>query len=211
MTNQITRPCGHCRNPFQVTASATAKRPAMFCSGVCRNKARTKAPGTHIRNKTPCACEQCGTMFFVWPSELQRGDGRFCSVKCQAVYRTRPIADRFWEKVNKTETCWLWTGANTGRKWPYGLIGSGSRERGNLKAHHVSYEMHKGPVPEGLWVLHECDVTLCVNPSHLFLGTPADNTADMVQKNRAGGGRPIGTKLSPESLASFRRKRGFVS
>ena len=104
----------------------------------------------------------------------------------------------------------MWTGANTGGKWPYGVLGAGRAGEGLLKAHTFSWELHNNQtVPNGLCVLHKCDVTLCVNPDHLFIGTLMDNTQDMVAKGRARGGRPKGSKLTPESLESFRRKRGY--
>ena len=85
------------------------------------------------------------------------------------------------EKVQKTETCWLWTGA-TGQ-WGYGLIrpdGGGKK----IATHRLSYELHYGPIPDGLWCLHRCDTPACVRPEHLFLGTGKDNTQDMVDKGR---------------------------
>jgi hypothetical protein len=107
-------------------------------------------------------------------------------------------AQRFWPKVQKTDTCWLWTGTNNGssndpsRKWPYGQL----RDKVDGKwvrkqSHRISWELHNGPIPKGLWVLHRCDTTLCVNPDHLFLGTPKANTSDMVSKGRSkfGGGK----------------------
>lgn len=87
--------------------------------------------------------------------------------------------DRFGAKVNVTETCWLWTGATN--NWGYGSFWNGSR---NVAAHRWSYEKFVGPIPDGSFVLHSCDVPNCVNPMHLFLGDHLDNMADMVAKGR---------------------------
>lgn len=125
----------------------------------------------------------------------------------------RPEAERFWEKVKKTPSCWLWTGAHKDGRWPYGVLGGGASRVPKL-AHRVSWELHHGPIPDGMNVLHKCDNPPCVRPDHLFLGTLSDNTQDMVAKGRAkffGGkpGRKKGTKLSPEGLAKYRRSRGW--
>lgn len=105
---------------------------------------------------------------------------------------TQSIEDRFWAMVLKTESCWLWQGYMNPKG--YGLI---STKRGSrpLQTHRVSYEIHYGPIPDGLWVLHKCDNQQCVNPEHLFLGTAHDNTADMIAKERGHWQRNAPSKL----------------
>lgn len=93
----------------------------------------------------------------------------------------KPFESRFWSMVLKTDSCWNWTGCANRRG--YGTI---STKRGSrpLQAHRVSYEIHFGTIPVNQCVLHKCDNPRCVNPSHLFLGTPKNNTDDMIQKER---------------------------
>ena len=91
-----------------------------------------------------------------------------------------PIAIRFWDKVQLSEGCWLWTGATNPHG--YGLI-SYKRSRCKL-AHRLAWELLRGPIPEGVDVLHDCDNPPCVNPAHLFLGNEQDNVNDMYSKGR---------------------------
>lgn len=102
-------------------------------------------------------------------------------------YITPSLISRFWAKVNKAgpSDCWMWTAATSGNR--YGCLGKGAPYRGLVKAHHLSYILHIGPIPTGTCVLHRCDNPLCVNPSHLFLGSQADNVRDCIEKGRFVG------------------------
>jgi hypothetical protein len=89
--------------------------------------------------------------------------------------------DTFWSKVNKE--CWGWNGALDSDG--YGLIKLNGKV---CKAHRVSWEIHCGPIPDGIDVLHSCDNRSCTNPEHLFLGTNADNIQDRCKKGRTPAG-----------------------
>lgn len=94
------------------------------------------------------------------------------------------LEERFWQKVVKTDACWLWAGARSGTM-KYGYLHFGSKtERSPKAAHRVSWEIHRGQIPEGIWVLHRCDNPKCVNPDHLFLGNRTDNMRDAAAKGR---------------------------
>ena len=128
--------------------------------------------------------------------------GMMYNIQMSNIGRTpRPLADRFWEKVKKTDGCWLWTGAI--RKISgYGAFQVGVRK--TVGAHRVAFELTIGrQIPKGVHVLHTCDVRHCVRPDHLWDGTAADNMHDMVKKGRAATGDKNGSRLHPD-----RRPRG---
>ncbi len=104
-----------------------------------------------------------------------------------------PLVARFWTKVNRGDpaSCWIWQG--THHRNGYGQIAAsrnGARKQRWLWAHRVAWALTHGPIPDGLQVLHRCDVPLCVNPDHLFLGTQLDNIADAMAKGRMTGRPP---------------------
>lgn len=103
----------------------------------------------------------------------------------------------FWSHVEKTDGgCWPWHGASLRG---YGKFHSRSLNR-QTYAHRWAYEFARGPIPDGLHVLHRCDNPPCCNPDHLFLGTHLDNVADMVAKGRGAKGDTHGSRLHPESV-----------
>lgn len=106
-----------------------------------------------------------------------------------------PFSDplpRFWGAVTKTSNCWIWRGGVS--KNGYGYFEVRGRQ---TRVHRFSYEIHRGKIPDGLFVCHSCDNRLCVNPEHLWLGTHESNMRDMVKKGRTRpGNTPHGRKLS---------------
>ena len=111
------------------------------------------------------------------------------------------VEDRFWSKVDKSGDCWIWTAATDGRG--YGKLGVDKKP---LRAHRLSYQFAFGDIPEGLCVLHKCDIPICVNPNHLFLGTQADNMLDKTRKGRQQRGiMHPSAKLSENDVLNIRK------
>ncbi len=110
--------------------------------------------------------------------------------------------------------CWVWT--STMKSNGYGCIQIGSRVDGSrriVRAHRASWALHNGPIPDGLHVLHHCDIRSCVNPAHLFLGTNADNVRDREKKGRGLPSVLFGdangkTKLTDAEVAEIRALAG---
>jgi hypothetical protein len=101
-----------------------------------------------------------------------------------------PLSERISRRAEPdlNSGCLLWSGAVSNRG--YGVICVDNRPRA---AHRVAYEVHRGPIPDGMILLHSCDTPSCVNPDHLRVGTVKDNTADMMAKGRQkfGPGKPF--------------------
>lgn len=149
------------------------------------------------RYRTPLVevlCVTCGKPFF---PKIQTA-GRYCSRACVGLRSRGTVEERFWSKVDKSGECWLWTAGT----FPsgYGLFWSNGT---NHPASRFAWELTNGLIPDGLLVCHNCpggDNPLCVNPSHLWLGTIRQNSEDMVAKGRSLAGDRNPSRTHPERL-----------
>ncbi len=146
-------------------------------------------------------CPACGEFFWATGTEVERGR-RYCQRSCwRAQYGT--VEERFWSKVSRSLGCWEWKG--TRNNHGYGVFAPVGQKQ--VAAHRYMWQLVNGPIPDTALVLHACDNKWCVRPDHLFLGSDADNHADMVKKGRQpkGEGRPY-SRLTSDDVRTLRRR-----
>lgn len=119
-----------------------------------------------------------------------------------------PLDERLWSNVRRgaDDECWPWLGHCLPKG--YGRL---KVQRRRILAHRYAWELTRGPIPEGLFVLHRCDNPPCCNPAHLFLGTKGENNTDRSKKGRSGdfaGEKHPSAKLTERDVQELRRLRG---
>ncbi len=157
--------------------------------------------------KWKCRCN-CGSEKSVTQHNLNTGWSKSCGCFAKEVNskpKNFPIErtiKKFWDKIEKTESCWLWKGSKDG--CGYGnFIFHGKCTHAN----RVSWKLFRGEIPKGLYVCHTCDNPSCVNPDHLFLGTQKQNMIDCSKKGRMGnrkGTANANAKLTEQKVIEIR-------
>jgi hypothetical protein len=118
--------------------------------------------------------------------------------------RPRNATERFFEKVQKTDSCWLWTAATTAAG--YGCFKVRSHHL--VLSHRWSYEYHVGPIPDGLTIDHLCRTPACVNPEHMEAVSQAENNRRVPRPSHC----PAGHEFTPENtqIRTVNRERGWT-
>lgn len=132
-------------------------------------------------------CKLCGKEYNSKPFLIKNGKSKYCSKLCYYEDRKSSYLDRFFKKIEKTKSCWIWKGGLD--KDGYGQFNFKENNINNhVRSHRFSYFLHKGEIPINMNILHKCDNPKCVNPDHLFIGTTQDNVNDRQRKGRSYNG-----------------------
>lgn len=205
----IARTCEQCGVGY-----LAQRERSRFCSKSCKNK-KYVADGRRRPSVTVCSVSEC-------ERTLDAGGYGLCNMHYRRWRRNgdpnaRQQADRNWNNEQRLRSrgwtvvdrvgyvdgpCWEWNGNINPQG--YGTV----RTRGKtMGAHRVAYETWVGPIPDGMFACHRCDNPPCMNPAHIFPGTPQDNVTDMWDKGRAPTYDWDGPKLTRRDAEEIRRLR----
>lgn len=161
----VTCICQQCKQSFSHI------QQQKFCSHACYSDSIRSEHVTYT-------CKTCGASKTVRPSKLRGG---YCSYKCSVAGKVQDVHARFWTRVDVKgeDECWPWNHSRDPHG--YGVFSLSSRNR---PASRVAYLLAHGPIPDGHRINHHCDNPPCCNPKHLYAGTAADNTRDMMVRGR---------------------------
>lgn len=127
---------------------------------------------------------------------------KFFSEKRNRYFDRTDPNERFWKYVQKTETCWIWSGGKT--TGGYGKFNP-THKSGWEKSHRFSWTLHFGEIPEGKVVCHKCNMKLCVRPDHLYVATSRENTLDAMRDGLCPIGEKHGmAKITEEQVKEIR-------
>ena len=134
-----------------------------------------------------------------------------CGERGGDVRTARPVHERLWSSVQigEADECWPWLGLRDGSGYGRMIVGSSRTSFRMQGCHRLAYMLTIGPIAHGKCVCHQCDNPACCNPSHMFLATNAENTADRVRKGRSARGEGNGrAKLSAGDVENMRKAHG---
>lgn len=169
----------------------------------------------HVKNmggyRPERECIFCKNIFYIKARNDRRKQSIYCSKLCRYKYENDPInqLDRLRKSLERNvikksdNECWGW---KIQEERGYGQAKFMGK---HISASKASYIVYKGEIPEGMFVCHSCDVRECINPLHLWLGTPKDNQQDMIKKgrNRNSKGSDHGqSKLTEEQVIDIRKR-----
>lgn len=196
--------CQSCGTIFALANSMHAAS-RKYCTAACARQGRTKP-------RIARRCQYCRDIFRLPLHAIERGEGLYCSPSCVQKARQHDWAQQFWERITRCDhepwcpyCCWEWQGAH---------LPSGYGRCAGTTAHRQSWQLfHNQIMSAALYACHYCHHPSCVNPQHIYPGTPKKNTLDSLQAGRfhLGPDHP-GAKLTKQQVQEIRvlRKEGHT-